>query len=251
MQILQILLPYTTTWRLKIFPMPLVSASLDVFLFTSLAISFPWIYYTTFNESRAKHPLSPTQGPRSRFLRIFLDVFLLLHTLYILHSLLVESPPNLFTRLKIPLSTPTDDIRTLLLDHAATNPLPKDLETLLKRLGSFEIRTLYVRYVCQSPSVPIYLTTPHRFGQIVIQTCEYCHTYDEYALYALPWPLLSYIRETAIVGLVTIKGIGPRSERLRTLGVGALVCAAVAEGYWTSTVSITVPKGNKSVLMVR
>jgi hypothetical protein len=93
--------------------------------------------------------------------------------------------------------------------------------------------------------VPYY----YRFGQSVLQDCEYCHTYDEYALYALPRPLLEYIRETAVVGFLTIGG--SRKERWRTLAIGAIVCAAVTEGYWVSTVQVKIPANGLGVVMVR
>lgn len=79
-----------------------------------------------------------------------------------------------------------------------------------------------------------------RFGQHVLQTCEYCTTYDEFAIYATLEPLRSYIYEAAVVGAVTIRGT--QRERLRTIGLGALVAAALAEGYWISTVPIKVPR---------
>lgn len=88
----------------------------------------------------------------------------------------------------------------------------------------------------------------HRFGHTAIQDCEYCHSSDDFALFALPAALLSYIREAAVVGIVTIKGT--RRERLRTMGLGLLVGAAVVEGYWVSTAHITVPEHEGPVTMV-
>ncbi|KIM71348.1 hypothetical protein PILCRDRAFT_54875, partial [Piloderma croceum F 1598] len=163
------------------------------------------------------------------------NIFVLPHTLYILYILLVKTPPNIFTRLHIPLTMSSDKIRAELLKHSSVESgpapgLPKHLETLLKRLSSFDARNIYVR-----------------FGQSVLQDCEYCHTYDEYALYALPRPLLEYIRETVVVGILTISG--SHQERWRTLAIGAIVCAAVAEGYWVSTVQIQIPKDGMGVVM--
>lgn len=83
---------------------------------------------------------------------------------------------------------------------------------------------------------------------MVLQDCEYCHTYDEYALYALPRPLLEYIRETAVVGFLTING--SYKERWRMYAIGAIVCAAVSEGYWVSTVQVKIPRNGMGVVMV-
>ncbi|KAL0958017.1 hypothetical protein HGRIS_000192 [Hohenbuehelia grisea] len=207
--------------------MPLLSASLDAYLVTCSLISIPWIYLVA--RSTPKTPLYPRIRP-------YISVILLLHTLYILHAILVAPPPNIFTSLDIPLNTSTDQIRRILaklggIDSQfalAPGTFPKPLEALLKRLSSFDTRTLYVR-----------------FGQRVLQTCEYCQTYDEYALYALPGPLLAYIQEAALIGLVTIRGT--HRERWRTLGVGAVVAAAVLEGWYISTVPIRIPrKGEKT-----
>lgn len=108
-------------------------------------------------------------------------VILLIHSLLILHTLLLAPPPNLFSVLHIPLNTPTDVIRAILLKRSHLTP---DLEYLLKRLASFDTRTLYPR-----------------FGHNVLATCTYCKSFDDFALYALPRPLLAYIREIAFMGV--------------------------------------------------
>ena len=234
--------------------MALVSASLDAFLFTSTIMISAWAYLT-----RRLHPFhSNLETPYASF-HAWLNIFVLLHTLCILCILLVKTPPNIFTRLHIPLTMSSDKIRTELLKHASVDSvpagLPKHLETLLKRLSSFDARNIYVRFCLISSSDRIFVALtnpaymPFRFGQSVLQDCEYCHAYDEYALYALPRPLLEYIRETAVVGILTISG--SYKERWRTLAIGAIVCAAVAEGYWVSTVRIQIPKDGMGVVMVR
>ncbi|KAG6816346.1 hypothetical protein H0H87_006761 [Tephrocybe sp. NHM501043] len=85
--------------------------------------------------------------------------------------------------LQVPLNTPTDVIRALLLRYSDTPELDTELEELLRRLTSFEVRTLYPR-----------------FGHNVIATCSYCHSFEDFALYFLPRPIISYIREMAFVG---------------------------------------------------
>jgi len=124
----------------------------------------------------------------------------------------------------------------------------------LTRLSSFDARNIYVRfcsiaYAHRMPVAMINMLTPFRFGQSVLQDCEYCHTYDEYALYALPRPLLEYVRETAVVGFLTING--SHKERWRTAAIGAIVCAAVAEGYWVSTAQVKISRSGLGVVMVR
>ncbi|KAK7684958.1 hypothetical protein QCA50_011793 [Cerrena zonata] len=87
-----------------------------------------------------------------------------------------------------------------------------------------------------------------RFGQTVLQDCEHCSTFDEYALYALPWTVLGYIREAATIGALTIQGSG--RERWRTYGVAAIVVTAVVEGYWVATATVRIPRDGLNVYML-
>ncbi|CAL1708605.1 unnamed protein product [Somion occarium] len=203
--------------------MTLISVSVDTFIYTSVAVATPLVYFLRRQSSNPDAPLRQT-----------LNVLVLLHTLYVLYVLTVLWPPNLFQRLNIPLTMPSDSIRYLILQKAGLEQdatLPKALESLLTRLSSFDMRTLYVR-----------------FGQTVLQDCEHCTTFDEYSLYALPWPLLEYIREAAVIGLLTIQGSG--RERWRTYGVAAVVIAAILEGYWVASATIQVPRNGLGVYML-
>ncbi|KAK0442109.1 hypothetical protein EV421DRAFT_594387 [Armillaria borealis] len=185
-------------------------ASLLLFLVTLLAILLPSLHFLRLTWSST---------PR---LRRGISCFLLLHSIFLAYSLTVLPPPNIFTALNVPLSMPTDSIRSLLLKNSDGPELPRAIEQLLRRMGSFETRTLYVR-----------------FGHDVVATCEYCHSYGDFAFFALSTSILSYIREIAIVGLVTIRGT--YRERHRTLGIGALICVAVMEGYFKTTRIIQIP----------
>lgn len=124
--------------------MPILSASLDVFLLTSII--------TIFSYAFIARRWSRTQKPSAEaHFHVLLNTFVLLHTVFILYILILKAPPNLFTRLNIPLTTPSDTIRAILLKHASadstlTAALPKQLETLLTRLSSFDARNIYVRF---------------------------------------------------------------------------------------------------------
>ncbi|KAM6492529.1 hypothetical protein JOM56_012253 [Amanita muscaria] len=143
------------------------------------------------------------------------SVLLLLHSLLVLNTLLRAPSPNVFSALKIPINTPTHVIRAALVQISATTDW-------LDRLDSFELRSLYVR-----------------FGHNVVLTCDHCQTTGDYALYALPRPALAYIREMALVGLVTLEKLN--RSHLRSVGVGVLVAAFVAEAYFLGTAPIAVP----------
>lgn len=98
-----------------------------------------------------------------------------------------------------------------------------------------------------------------RFGHDVVASCDYCRTYTDYALLALPRPLLSYIREMAFMG-VRLSAFSIRSSQayqlswkqamtlphspkghLRSLSLATLMLAAGAEAYWTLAIPIVMP----------
>ncbi|KAI0765416.1 hypothetical protein C8Q74DRAFT_1288215 [Fomes fomentarius] len=200
--------------------MPIVSVSVDAFFVLATAILVPAALFFR-------------RQPEPFTLRNALSVGLVLHSLLIFHTLLLRYPPNLFQRLKIPLTTPSETIRTVLLQRAGLPhdaPLPRPLENLLTRLSSFDARTLYIR-----------------FGQTVIQDCEHCTTFDEYAIFAAPRIALGYVKQGIIIGLVTIRGSG--HERWRTYAVGLLVGAFIFEGYTLNTTPINIPRDGLNVFM--
>ena len=77
--------------------------------------------------------------------------------------------------------------------------------------------------------------------------CAHCVNFFDYSLFALPGPLLAYVREAAIVGLVTARSGG--RQRWRKWGVGLLVAAAGFEAYWTATKEVLGRNGG--IFMVR
>jgi hypothetical protein len=139
------------------------------FIATSLAIVLPWAY------SIRRSPISWST---------LTSLLLLSHTLFGLYSLILRAPPNIFSHFRIPINTPTDVIRALLLRESEGPELSLELEALLHRLASFEARTLYPR-----------------FGHNVVATCDYCYEFVDFACYAMPRPILSYIREAAFIGV--------------------------------------------------
>ena len=61
--------------------------------------------------------------------------------------------------------------------------------------------------------------------------------------------LLDYALNMSLYGLITMRGTG--RERLRTLGTGILVSAAVFEAYYLCTADVKVPRDGFRVNMVR
>ncbi|KAF7348588.1 hypothetical protein MVEN_01376400 [Mycena venus] len=164
--------------------------SLALFVTIAAGLIVPWFYFSIHKAPRTAIDLHPVSAQHI-------------------------SPPAL-TLLPIPLNTPTDAIRSILIQQSDTGELPTPLETLLKHLGSFDVKTYYVR-----------------FGHSVVSTCDYCLSFEEFGMFALPRALLSYICATAVIGLVTIVNSG--RERYRTLAVAAVAGAFCLEGYYIST----------------
>ena len=126
--------------------MPLISVSVDAFLILAVCILVSTLV------------LFRRQPPADRFsLHNALSAVAVLHSLWILYTILVRWPPNIFQRLKLPLTTPSETIRAILLQRAGLPQdaaLPRPLDSLLTRLSSFDMRTLYVRSPCaRSPVV--------------------------------------------------------------------------------------------------
>ncbi|KAF9226249.1 hypothetical protein BS17DRAFT_697858 [Gyrodon lividus] len=188
----------------------------NTILFTGLSLAATWFYVSRGRQL----------GQKSIVSRV-LTAAVILHTLHIFYRLLLFRPPNLFSRLHIPINTPVGHIRSLLSTEAGfggpraesklgaivTPPeIPRDVELLLTRLGMYDSRTSFAR-----------------FGQLTMQTCQYCSSAGDYALFTLSGILLEYLRTAALLLLLTTTING--RQRSRTIIVGALTSALLAEVY--------------------
>ena len=117
--------------------------SLDTYIALGLVIATPWLYYL----------FSPYNSPSKFTARDqVLSFLLLIHTLYTLHLLLVAQPPNIFKSLDLPPNIQPGYLRETLAERLGgaeqnITAMPPYLDTLLKRLGSMDARSLYFRYV--------------------------------------------------------------------------------------------------------
>ncbi|KAJ7598469.1 hypothetical protein C8J56DRAFT_167553 [Mycena floridula] len=185
--------------------------STTTFIATAAALSIPSFYF-----------LFP--GLKQGSTRSAVHLFLLCYTLFLLHSIIVLPPTNIFRQLDIGLATPIETLRRLLVKNGKTASKP--LEQLITRMGSLETRLFYVR-----------------FGHNAVASCEHCHSFTDFLVYMAPEFILGYITEAAVMGVVTIRGTG--RERFRTWAVGLLVVAAVVEAYFTISMDIRIPTEGK------
>ena len=117
--------------------------SLDTYIALGLVIATPWLYYLFSTLNSPKKPSRWTIKDQAR------SLLLLIHTLYMLHALLVAQSPNIFKSLDLPPNIPPEYLREKLIESFGgdENALPPYLDVLLKRLGLSDLRSLYLRYV--------------------------------------------------------------------------------------------------------
>ena len=122
--------------------MPLLSASADTFILGAIVCLIAFTY-------RGSIP-TPTNNARQPKYWQFITGILAVHTLYMIYILSFKTPPNLFTRLHLPLSMPSNKIRATLVARtrmAEDGALPERIEELLTKLNTFDVRTCFVRSV--------------------------------------------------------------------------------------------------------
>ncbi|KAH7105206.1 hypothetical protein BKA62DRAFT_441437 [Auriculariales sp. MPI-PUGE-AT-0066] len=202
------------------------------FWVTVVLVVLPWVLSELSRlRQQAKHARATNTTPPQRR-RWWLMLLVAAHSVYLLYKVFLHPPLNIFTSLRVPLTTPASTLRNMLL--ARTEPradtLSPPLEELLIRLSSFDIRTLYIR-----------------LGHDAIQGCEHCTTPNEFTIVSLPRPILDYIREILFVGALTSRALQKR--HWRRWAVGALIAAALFERYMLYTVSIRVPSHGLGVTM--
>lgn len=157
--------------------------------------------------------------PSEHVYRRLLPLAVSLHSIHVLCQILLHRPPNLFKRLNVPLNVPVDQLRLLLSTEAGLDwqrqgavAMPQDVELLLSRLVVHGNRGLFTR-----------------FGQLSMQSCQFCSSAGDYALFNLSFILLQYLR-TATLSLLLTTAVNGR-EHLRRVALGISICAFLAEGY--------------------
>ena len=76
-----------------------------------------------------------------------------------------------------------------------------------------------------------------------MQDCDYCRRWDQYAMFAAPRPLLQYIREAIVLGLLTTTD--SHHADWRSTAIGMLGTAVFFEGSQLITVHIVIPPNGK------
>jgi hypothetical protein len=125
-------------------------------------------------------------------LRAILTCLILLHSYWILRSLLVDPPFNFFTNLNLPLMAPIKILRTRAKEYFQEYYTPKTDE-LISRFSSFDMRTFYVRLISFGSSL-------YHISQISSDTDIACffiaitvspNSISRYSHSHSPFPLLS------------------------------------------------------------
>ena len=127
--------------------MPLLSASADTFILGAT------VCLVVF--ARRRHAPAPAKNARKSKHWPLITATLAIHTLYMIYTLSFKAPPNLFARLHLPLSMPSQRIRAMLLSRTGMREedyLPEHIEELLMRLNTSDLRTYFVRSVIVLPT---------------------------------------------------------------------------------------------------
>jgi len=116
------------------------------FVVTALALVVPTVIAQVRSAARAEADNDDAPPTRSR-LRPFLSWLIVLNMLYTAYNFFVHPPKNIFNALRVPFTIPAPKLRAILAQHTVPprETLPLPLENLLTRMGSFEVRTFYVR----------------------------------------------------------------------------------------------------------
>lgn len=176
--------------------MAIFGTNVDSIIFTVLLVAFPTIITRGRRIYEAATNKQPSSPPPQTHLLQALTILIILHSVYILYTILFNAPSNIFTALNVPLMTPTSVLRTKLSAYALNDTLPPHTEALLTRLQSIDVRGYYVR-----------------FGHETIQQCDYCHSFTDFGLFVIPFAGLQYMRTAVTLGLMTIPGSGKRNWR--------------------------------------
>ncbi|QRV96249.1 transmembrane protein [Ceratobasidium sp. AG-Ba] len=163
------------------------------------------------------------------------------------------SQPDLFTRLRLPLTATGDQIRSALVtqrpkefipvqlqaayDHGSTHGLnvrskePKtshplftpQLDRVLQRIETFDVRIVY-----------------SRLGHAVVESCEWCTAPEDYLVFGAAGLGLAYVVLAVVVGLVTE---APERRKSRVWAVAGIALAAAADVFCTGFVKGTLRRG--------
>jgi hypothetical protein len=201
-------------------------------------------------NSPGSHPGAPQVKPRSTSLSTRLTVAIYS---FLALGLWYSSQPDLFTRLRLPITATGDKIRSALITQRPLEFIPlelqkayqqgtasglnirkeprtshplftPELDRVLQRIETFDIRFIY-----------------GRLGHSVVASCDWCTHRDDYLLFAAAGLSLSYIALLCIVGVVTE---APERRKSRTYAVLAVALAAGVDVCWTGFVRGSLRKGD-------
>ncbi|KAG9305962.1 hypothetical protein G9A89_016615 [Geosiphon pyriformis] len=163
-----------------------------------------------------------TKQPSRPFTKAELGVSTLLIStiIYHFHRAFFALPFNIFQKLNVSILTPASHLKALLTEQKTSLALsPPELDTLIKKLGSFENKYFYVTY-----------------GQKALIECNYCREATDYLYFILPGLAASYVTMITIIGLATML---KRKQDWRIYCVVFLVVCAAFDIYTFTTLDIS------------
>ncbi|KAG8739599.1 hypothetical protein FRC10_005400 [Ceratobasidium sp. 414] len=239
---------------------------LDTILTTLGAVAFTMLLpagLARLRQSRTPQPPRPDQQPSQPPNR---KTSRAMRTTVILYSLLAlcfwcASQPDLFTRLRLPLTATGDQIRSALTTQRPRAFIPVDLQAAYDQasasglnLRSKEPRTSHPLFTPSLDRVLHRIDTfgvrivYGRLGHAVVESCEWCTAPEDYLMFGAAGLGLAYVALLVVVGIVTEAA---ERRKSRVWAVAAVAIAVAVDVFCTGLVKGSLRKGESVPYYVR
>ncbi|EUC55315.1 transmembrane protein, putative [Rhizoctonia solani AG-3 Rhs1AP] len=165
-----------------------------------------------------------------------------------------SSQPDLFTRLRLPITATGDQIRSALITQRPPEFIPLDLQRAYQQGNTNglnirkETRTSHPLFTPELDRTLQRIETFDtrlmygRLGHSVIASCDWCTTRDDYLLFSAVGLSLGYIALLCMVGVVTE---APERRKSRTYAVVLVTLAVGLDIFCTGLVKGSLRKGGR------
>ncbi|KAG9103967.1 hypothetical protein FRC06_006577 [Ceratobasidium sp. 370] len=245
------------------FVMSILDIPLDTILTTLGAVAFTILLpagLSRFRRSRTAQPgqpaAQPPKGQTSRAMRTTVTLYSLLA-----FGFWYASQPDLFTRLRLPLTATGDQIRSALVTQRPREFIPADLQMAYDQasasglnLRSKEPRTSHPLFTPSLDRVLQRIDTfgvrivYGRLGHTVVESCEWCTAPEDYLMFGAAGLGLGYVALLVVVGVVTEAA---ERRKSRVWAVAAVAVAVALDVFCTGLVKGTLKRGESVPYHVR
>ncbi|KAG8699907.1 hypothetical protein FRC08_005041 [Ceratobasidium sp. 394] len=233
---------------------------LDTILTTLGAVAFTILLpagLARLRRSRAQPSIPDQPSPKkktSRAIRISVTLYSLLA-----FGFWSASQPDLFTRLRLPLTATPDQIRSSLITQRPREFIPIDLQKAYDQTSPTALNQQHPRtsHPLFTPSLDRVLhridtfgirIVYGRLGHTVVERCEWCTAPEDYMMFGAAGLGLGYVALLVIVGVVTEAA---ERRKSRVWAVGVVGVAVAVDVFCTGFVKGTLRRGESVPYHVR